>query len=210
MPGIEPERAAAFRVELLRRVGMLGHAPDADTEARLEQAAQRCAAAVRPRHVYAFFPLERRADGVAVCGTPLCLTGQSIARHLEGAGQCALMAVTLGMQAEREQRQLAASGQLTQAVLFDAACSAYIEVAADVCQDELAGAAARRGLRAGGRFSPGYGDLPLQVQGALLAALDTPRRLGLTLTDSLLMLPRKSITAIVPLFQSDDPAGSEE
>ena len=210
MPVIESERASAFRAELLRRVGMLGHVPDADTEARLEQAAKRCAAVVKPRRIYAFFPLEWRADGVRVCGTPLCLTGQSIARHLDGAEHCALMAVTLGMQAEREQRTLDASGRLTEAVLFDAACSAYIEIAADDCQNELTEAAAGRGLRAGGRFSPGYGDLPLQVQGALLAALDTPRRLGLTLTDSLLMLPRKSITAIVPLFPMDEPAKTEE
>lgn len=210
MPGIEPERAAAFRAELLRRVGMMGREPDADTEARLERASARCFRTAQPRHAYAFFPLERGKDGICLTGTRLCLTGRSIAAYLEGAAQCALMAVTLGMQTEREQRMLAAAGRLTEAVLFDAACSAYIEIAADACQAELAAAAARRGLRAGGRFSPGYGDLPLQVQGALLSALDAPRRLGLTLTDSLLMLPRKSITAIVPLVRQDGPARSEE
>ena len=53
MPGIEPERAAAFRAELLRRVGMMGREPDADTEARLEQASARCFRTAQPRQIAA-------------------------------------------------------------------------------------------------------------------------------------------------------------
>ena len=47
------------------------------------------------------------------------------------------------------------------------------------------------------RYSPGYGDLPLAFQQDLFRALDCERRLGLTLTDSLLMVPSKSVTAII-------------
>ncbi|MBR3258643.1 MAG: vitamin B12 dependent methionine synthase, partial [Eggerthellaceae bacterium] len=46
---------------------------------------------------------------------------------------------------------------------------------------------------------PGYGDLPLEVQPDLLGLLDASRRLGITLSDSLLMSPTKSVTAIVGL-----------
>ena len=49
------------------------------------------------------------------------------------------------------------------------------------------------------RFSPGYGDLPLDTQRALFALLDCPRKLGLTLNESLLMSPSKSVTAIMGL-----------
>ena len=47
------------------------------------------------------------------------------------------------------------------------------------------------------RYSPGYGDLPLEVQGELLALLDAPRRVGLCATESHLLTPRKSVTAIL-------------
>ena len=50
------------------------------------------------------------------------------------------------------------------------------------------------------RFSPGYGDLPLSLQGELFSLLDCERRLGLTLNASLLMTPKKSVTAILGLL----------
>lgn len=46
------------------------------------------------------------------------------------------------------------------------------------------------------RVSPGYGDVALSVQTALCRLLDTPRQIGVTLSDSLLMRPTKSVTAI--------------
>ena len=53
------------------------------------------------------------------------------------------------------------------------------------------------------RFSPGYGDLPLTAQRQLCEALDTGRRIGLSLSPSLLMIPGKSVTAILGI--SDEP-----
>ena len=49
------------------------------------------------------------------------------------------------------------------------------------------------------RYSPGYGDLPLTLQPRLLALLDAERKIGLTLTDTCLMTPRKSVTALFGL-----------
>ena len=49
------------------------------------------------------------------------------------------------------------------------------------------------------RFSPGYGDLSLDTQKKLLSALDSQRKIGITLTESLLMLPTKSVSAIIGL-----------
>ena len=47
------------------------------------------------------------------------------------------------------------------------------------------------------RFSAGYGDLPLSLQREIFAVLACEKHLGLTLNDSLLMSPTKSITAII-------------
>ena len=54
------------------------------------------------------------------------------------------------------------------------------------------------------RFSPGYGDLPLVVQKDIFSYLDCPKQIGLTLNDSLLMSPSKSVTAIVGIKQEQN------
>lgn len=49
------------------------------------------------------------------------------------------------------------------------------------------------------RFSPGYGDLPLALQPEILQLLDAQKRLGLTVTPEHILIPRKSVTAIIGL-----------
>ena len=68
--------------------------------------------------------------------------------------------------------------------------------------------AAARGLRTNFRFSPGFGDLPLAVQPAFLAALDAPRRIGLAATAGNLLVPTKSVTAVVGLFEGEPSSAS--
>ena len=75
-----------------------------------------------------------------------------------------------------------------------------LEAAAEA---ELRQWAAGQGKYLTGRYSPGYGDWPIAVQPLLAAALDTARRAGLCVTDSDLMTPRKSITAVLGV--SDHP-----
>ena len=53
------------------------------------------------------------------------------------------------------------------------------------------------------RYSPGYGDLPLSLQGDLLSLLDAPRRVGLTASASHILIPRKSVTAFLGV--ADNP-----
>ena len=50
------------------------------------------------------------------------------------------------------------------------------------------------------RFSAGYGDLPLELQREIFNALGCERRIGLTLNDSLIMSPSKSVTAIIGIY----------
>ena len=59
------------------------------------------------------------------------------------------------------------------------------------------------GLALTERFSPGFGDLPLELQRQVTEALDCPRSLGITLGESLLMTPSKSVTAIIGMKARD-------
>lgn len=53
------------------------------------------------------------------------------------------------------------------------------------------------------RFSPGYGDLPLELQNDFFRVLEPSRRIGLTLNESMLMTPSKSVTAIIGISDTE-------
>lgn len=111
------------------------------------------------------------------------------------------MAATAGMANERELRRLSLLNGLD-GMLFDAAGSALAEAVADACNARIVADARERGLYAKWRFSPGYGDLPLTLQPAIVQVLAADKRLGVTATDTHLLIPAKSVTAFVGLFDT--------
>lgn len=200
------EVSSVPRGEALRYLGYRGQELGPELEARLDEACARCLEVARPRAclrsfgVASRFVNERGVPELALEGSSLRLQGESIAQHLAGAIAVGVMAVTLGAGVERELRRLSLTDALGQ-TLFDAAATALVERAADAAEALLVADAADRGLYTTWRFSPGYGDLPLSCQPALLASLDATRLLGISLTPSLLMVPTKSVTAVVGYFE---------
>ena len=213
---------AVDRAEVLRYLGYSGQALDADLDARIDEVVARCLATCRPRGCVAVFDMVGREDGAAgekdgaaggsgepvvrLADTPLELRGSSVAEHLDGAVAVGVMAVTVGMGVEAELRRLSLTDHVAQ-VIFDAAATTAVERAADAAEASLVARAAERGLHCNWRFSPGYGDLPLETQPVLLAALDAQRQLGITLTPTLLMMPTKSVTAVVGMFGEPPSTG---
>lgn len=124
---------------------------------------------------------------------------RALARHLKGCGTVLLMGATLGSRVDAAIRRLAlisvAEGAAAQAV-----AAALIE---SYC-DEVQAQAETDGLLQRPRFSPGYGDWPLVEQRQLFAVLNCAKRIGLTLTDGLMMAPSKSVTAIIGLSEDAD------
>lgn len=191
------------RSEVLRYLGYSGQALTPELDARIDGVVARCLSVCRPRGCVRVFEVEGRGPSeVRLSGTALVLRGSSIAAHLDGARAVGVLAVTVGMGAEAELRRLSLVDRVEQ-VVFDAAATAVVERAADAAEAGLVATARSRGLFCSSRFSPGYGDFPLETQPVLLAALDAQRRLGIALSDALLMTPTKSVTAVVGLF--DEP-----
>lgn len=179
--------AILVQSEVLRYLGYAGQELSPELEARINELARRCEEMARPAVV---------CEGFAVADVPFELPGNDIAEHLRDAVQVVLFAATLGHGVDRELRRLALTDPLGQ-VILDAAATAQVERLADQTEASVRAEAAERGLFCSWRFSPGYGDLPLGVQAPLLAALNAQRRLGITLTPSSLMVPTKSVTAII-------------
>ena len=205
------EVTSVDRAEVLRYLGYSGQPMTAELDARVDGVVARCLEVARPAGVWRVFEVAGReptADGrasVQLAGTSLELVGESMREHMAGACAVAVMAVTAGMPVEQELRRLSLTDPVEQCI-FDAAGTTTVERAADACEASVVAAAHEAGLYTNFRFSPGYGDMPLQTQPVLLAALDAQRKLGITLSKSLLMTPTKSVTAVIGLFDEPQPS----
>ncbi|MGN0706472.1 MAG: methionine synthase [Faecalibacterium sp.] len=183
-----PKPEAIDLIQAARYFGARG-TPDQGTQALLERCAPPLLAAAAPRAVWlAATVKELDAAGL--------LQGQDIARHLDGCTHALLLAVTLGPGVDAQIRR-AGVGDIAAGVAADALGSALAEQAADAAEALLRSKASALGGYLTGRYSPGYGDWPISVQPRLAQVLDTARRAGLCVTDTNLMTPRKSITAVL-------------
>lgn len=190
-----------MRVDVSEALRYLGASSDPATETLVREVAAELERALQPRFAWRVLPVERTPGGVALGG--LALPGTLAQTMLRGSAQAAILVCTLGAGFETLLRA-AEARDMAHAAVLDACGSAYVEAGCDAAEREIAERFPARFLT--DRFSPGYGDLPLSVQPELLALTDAQRRLGVTLTESLLMVPSKSVTAIVGLCETPQPA----
>lgn len=188
--------------EALRYLGVRGE-PEAALLEQMTQVAAKLTGEIAPRYTYRVFDLERTDGGFALAGTPTVLAGATAERMLGGSHKAALLACTLGARFDRMLAE-AQARDMARAVMLDACGGALVEAGCDAAQEELAGRFPGEYLT--DRFSPGYGDLPLALQGELCALLDAPKRLGLHATDSCMLNPVKSVTAVIGIAQRPQPA----
>ncbi len=177
--------------EVLRYLGC-AQAPDPELQEKISCLSEELIAVSVPRLVWRRLPLLPENE--------FLLAGEDIREILKDCSEVVLFAATLGVEAERF-LQRAQIRDMAQAVILDACADSAIENVCDHFCEDLASLAAPRFLT--DRYSPGYGDLPLSHQRVIFDVLDVTRRIGVTLTDSGLMLPQKSVTAMIGI--SDQP-----
>ena len=192
----------ADRKEIFRYLGYRGREP----ETGVAEAADSCAAAlqtvVEPRHVRRVFPLEWvSADRFRIEG--MDVVSRDLSRNLRGCSEVCLMAATLGLGPDRLVQREEALGKMSRAVILQAAAAAMIEAYCDDVNEEIRREAAPKGLFLRPRFSPGYGDFSLEHQTELFRILEVQKKIGVTLTGSLLMMPSKSVTAVIGLSKEN-------
>ena len=148
---------------------------------------------LRPHAAIRRFPMDEEGR---LEGTALTPQGQDVCRMLSGCHEAVLLAVPLGAGSERMLLKAQAKSS-TEAVLLDAVLSAAIEAVCDAQEAALRGELAARGMYLTDRFSPGYGDMPLAQTREICAVLSADKTIGLTVSQSGIMIPRKSVTAIM-------------
>ncbi len=192
-------RMRVDRREVLRYLGLPGVEPGSSLAVRLDAVEQAVLAAARPDACWRLVPAEVEAEGCLL--GDWCIQSRYLAVALRGCRRAFLFAATLGTGVDGLLRR---TGQVAPAdgVLAQAVATALLEGYCDHCQSELAREIPGNVLRP--RFSPGYGDFPLEAQERLFATLEVTRRLGVSLTAAQLMVPTKSVSAIIGCAERED------
>lgn len=146
---------------------------------------------VRPSVCYLSQPLQVEGQTVWV-GEKEAFSSASLSRLLAGRSEGILFAATLGAMTDRAIAARAIRSPLL-ALAMNAAANAWIEAVCDAFCHEMQQTYGE--LTA--RFSPGYGDLALGEQRRLLSMLDASKTIGLSLTEGSMMVPLKSVTALM-------------
>jgi hypothetical protein len=142
-----------------------------------------------PRAVYALADIAN--DGEAVDFGFMKVESKNLAKNLEGCPQAYVFCATLGVGIDRYYERLTRVSQ-AKATVFSSTASSLIESFCDYLNSELA-----QGLVTRPRFSCGYGDFCIKHQADILNALEAGKRLGVALTDNYMMVPVKTVTAII-------------
>lgn len=187
---------AIDKAEVLRYLGYKGQTINQKLDLLIDQCIQKTIQVITPKYLYRRFSIEKSPQTISVMHTPLTLRGNDIRNHLINCEEIYLLCVTLGLSIEREIRAKMLTSP-DEGVILDSCATAAVEHLADFAEQEIISQCASEGKNTTWRFSAGYGDLPLETQKEILAVMDTHRKIGLSLTDSLLMTPGKSVTAII-------------
>ncbi len=182
------------RKEVLRYAGAAGE--NAEISALLDE----CIAEIEDRLCYKVCHREFAAhscDGEV--DLDFCkVKSRALCKNLLGCDRIILFAATIGVEIDRLIARAAALSA-TKATMLQALGSERVEALCDAFNDMIKNEANARGYIARPRVSAGYGDIPLAMQRDIFAALDCTRKIGITLGESLLMSPSKSVTAIIGL-----------
>lgn len=185
--------------EVLRYLGYRGAESNSDILRTIEECARELMEAATPHHILQAVALARpEKDTLEFAG--IIVHSKDLFRHLFGCKEAVLFAATLGAPVDLRLERCAKIS-MSRAVVMQACAASLIESYCDACQEPIAREAFARGLYLRPRYSPGYGDFSISHQRDFLTVLDCPKRIGLTMTDSFMLAPSKSVTAVIGLTE---------
>jgi hypothetical protein len=173
--GIDPDRARPEVVAVAQEV-----LPEAQT-------------LLAPAALYITLPLRDPRHHTVILEGGAVFEGPLVARALAGATEVALAVCTIGPTLEEQVTALAAAGDLLRALVLDGAGVAAVGQLSWIVGERIREQASTRGLRIGMRASPGQEGWPIEQQRVLFDWVPA-QKTGVRLTESCLMLPRKSIS----------------
>lgn len=162
---------------------------------------------INPRYTYKICEIDKKKteeDGniVYLKNENIEFESKDIYNLLIDCDKCILMSATLGVEIEKEIRKLTYT-ELTKGVIVDACATTAIEEVCDIVQENMEKSLFDKGKYITMRYSPGYGDLSIDKNKDIINILNGHNRIGLTVSDSGIMIPRKSVVAIIGISNKE-------
>lgn len=186
--------------EAIRYLGYGRNQADDKTQELVSEAFAELDRIVRPKEVHRIFPCVQQDENIQIGN--MLVHSKNLGINLQGCAQTALMAATLGIEVDLTMRRYMLT-DMAKAVIFQACAAAMLEEFCDCCQAQIADEMSPeyKGMRP--RFSPGYGDFDIHHQEDILRMLDTHKKIGLSMTESYMLTPTKSVTAVIGFAKKD-------
>ena len=131
-----------------------------------------------------------------LCNDPFVIEGATVRSYLEHTEVAIIMAVTLGKEVEDAADQLFMNKEFTKGILMDSAISVATEQMVGQLCGYIDSLGAPEGYRILWRITPGHSDTPQKQEVTLAQALQA-QQIGVSITPTNMLVPRKTITAIV-------------
>jgi hypothetical protein len=193
--------------DIYRRIGMPGDevARHSGVKQALEEALNIARPLIIPRSSVRFLQIGRRSgNAVEFVNSPFILRSSQVVKLLAACPAAVFFMVTIGKSLEDKVHELAQQRDVTLAFMLDAIASETADAAADLLHRKIISDLFHDdGYQVTARFSPGYGDWPVTVQPDLLRICDGSK-IGISVTESCLMIPRKSVSAVFGLKTSSN------
>jgi hypothetical protein len=186
--------------EVLRYLGYHGKPAGEEILKSIDSCIRELSENTSPRCLSRILPLTLEPDAVTVGG--IHIKSHDLRRHIDGCREAVVFAATLGAQADLLLLR-SSKIDMSRAVVLQACAAAMVEGYCDEIGLEIAKEATIQGLYLRPRYSPGYGDFSIRHQHDLLGILDCQKKIGLTITDSFMLAPSKSVTAIIGLTDQE-------
>ena len=186
--------------EILRYIGVKDNNPSPELLALVRECLSSIEGKLKYKVCFGEFDLSL-GESVKLSDMNIC--SRDLLKNLSGCKSAFVFAATVGIEIDRLIARNSATSP-TKALIFDGIGAERIESLCDAFCRDMAQNKAREGYSLRPRFSAGYGDFGIEVQRDIFRLLDCPKNLGLTLLDSMVMSPTKSVTAIVGVAEKQE------
>lgn len=151
---------------------------------------------IRPKYTYKICELDKKEEVIKINNSNLIFESKDIDTLLKNSSKCVLIAATIGDDIERKIK-LYSKINITKATILDACATTAIEGLCDYVELILRNTVLDKNQNLTFRYSPGYGDLTLDIQKDFISVLECNKSIGLNVSSAMILQPRKSVTAIV-------------
>lgn len=182
--------------EVLRYLEYKGQIIDDNLKETINQCKNITKARINPRYTFRVYSIKKNKGIIEFEGSNLKLESRDLYKVLKDCNKCILMAATIGLDIEKDIRKYSFT-ELTKGIIIDSCATTAIEEVCDMVQEEVQNNILEDGQYTTLRYSPGYGDLPIEKNKDILDLINGQKEIGLTITTNGIMIPRKSVIAII-------------